>query len=521
MTTWVGAAQPARAGRAANGLLIAVLAAATGMLFHNAIVFTLATWRNVEEYGYGFFIPVIALFLVWQKRGELRELAPRGDYGGLIVLVLALALLALGEISSVRLFSQYGFIVALLGLSVCWLGWRGSGVIAFPLAFTLYMVPLPQFLFRELSQQMQLLSSALGVALIRLADISVYLEGNVIDLGSYKLQVVQACSGLRYMFPLMALGSLAAYCFKVETWKRLTVLASIAPLTIVINSLRIALIGVSVEHGGAAMAQGLLHDAEGLFMFGVCVALLLGQMALLARVGPHPRPLREVFVIDWPDGAGPSPHRVPAPALAAALLLVIAALVAAALPQRQQTTPARAPLAAFPLELPGGWNGRPGRLEPEVLAELAVDDHLVADYQRTREPPVNFYVAWYDTQSGGQSTHSPRTCIPGGGWTIKSIGERSIASADGALRVNRALIQRGDERQLVYFWFRQRGRSLTSELAVKWYILVDSLRRNRSDGALVRLVTPLSALEDEDRADARLQAFAVASAPRLVLHLPD
>ena len=105
-----------------------------------------------------------------------------------------------------------------------------------PLFFLVFMIPLPNFLLNNLSTKLQLISSELGVAVIRLFDISVYLEGNVIDLGVYKLQVVEACSGLNYLFPLMSLSFIMADLYKAPFWKRAIVFLSSIPITIIMNS---------------------------------------------------------------------------------------------------------------------------------------------------------------------------------------------------------------------------------------------------------------------------------------------
>ena len=148
-----------------------------------------------------------------------------------------------------------------------------------------FTIPLPKFLYNNLSSQLQLISSEIGVWFIRLFDISVYLEGNVIDLGNYKLQVVEACSGLRYLFPLMTLGFIAAYFFKGAFWKRAIIFLSSIPITVLMNSLRIGMIGVTVEYWGVAAAEGLLHDFEGWVVFMACTAVLVLEMWVLAHVG--------------------------------------------------------------------------------------------------------------------------------------------------------------------------------------------------------------------------------------------
>jgi len=495
--------------------------------FYSGLLFMVSGWNQVEEYSYGYFIPIISAFLIWQKSDLLRRHELRGAWSGLWLLGLALGLWTLGEFSAIRLFSQYGFVVALFGLSVCFIGWRGTRIIVVPLAVLFFMIPLPQFVLRELSQQLQLISSEIGVSLIRLFGISVFLEGNVIDLGSFKLQVVEACSGLRYLFPLMVLGSLAAYFFQGAWWKRLIILASTIPLTVLINSLRIGLIGITVEYWGSEMAEGLLHDFEGWFMFMVCLALLIGEMALLARIGERAQSLRAVFGLEYPEpvaqGTPVSYRAFSAPMLIGGLLFAVVGLASSLVPARVQAGPARAPLSEFALNLPGGWTGKLDYLDRDVLATLAVDDHLIANYSRPGEPWVNFFTAYYDNQSGGQSAHSPRTCIPGGGWKISQIDEAPVALADKPvpMMVNRAVIQKGDQRQLVYYWFNQRGRVLTNEFAVKWFILSDGITRGRSDGAMIRLVTPVAAGEVVAQADRRLAAFLNTIAPRLHSYVPD
>ncbi len=506
-------------------VLIGLSLLATVVAFLPALRFMVATWDQVPEFGYGYFIPFVSAYLIWQCSDRLRLRDCQGSWNGLWIVLAGLLLGLVGALSAIRMTSQYGFVLTLFGISVTWLGWQGTRIIAAPLAMLFFMIPLPQFLLRELSEQLQLLSSQLGVAIIRLFDISVYLEGNVIDLGSMKLQVVEACSGLRYLFPLLVLGVIAAYLFRAPLWKRAVLVLSTIPMTIVINSLRIGLIGVTVDRWGAGMAEGLLHDFEGFVMFMLCIALLGLEMALLARIGDRRAPLREAFDVQGPSappsGALVAFRSVPLSAVVAGLLMAVVALVLVFEPTREQVRPPRTTFAAFPMQLPGDWQGRPNTLPPDIVAWLAVDDYLLADYVRPGQPGVNLYSAYYATQSGGGSAHSPRTCIPGDGWSIASLAEATVPAARGAFGVNRAIIERAGQRQLVYYWFDERGRQLTDELKVKWYILRDGIVRNRSDGALVRLVTPIGPTETEAAADRRLADFIDVAQPRLSTFLPQ
>jgi len=135
---------------------------------------------------------------------------------------------------------------------------------------------------------------------------------------------------------------------------------------------------------------------------------------------------------------------------------------------------------------------------------------------------VNLYVAYYDSQKAGRSAHSPGTCIPGGGWEITSMREMAIdpQPSEEPLTVNRAIIQKGDQKQLVFYWFQQRGRLLTNEYLVKFYLLWDAVTRNRTDGALVRLMAAVTPQEDEAAAEHRLVSFAGAVRPLLTDYIP-
>ncbi len=528
-TASVSQAAPVWRVPAAQWIVVACVGAALIAAFFPGLEFMVANWAQVEEYSYGYFIPAISAFLIWQRSDRLRQAELRGSWTGLALVLAGLALGVVGEASAIRIFGQYGFVIALVGLSVGFIGWRGTRIIAVPLLVLFFMIPMPQFVLREMSQQLQLVSSQLGVSLIRMFGISVFLEGNVIDLGSYKLQVVDACSGLRYLFPLMVLGFLAACFFQGAWWKRMLIVLSTVPLTIVINSLRIGLIGVTVEYWGASMAEGLLHDLEGWFMFMLCIALLIGEMSMLAHLGAKPQSLRAVFGLEYPEpvpaGTPIRYNRFPLPMLLGGLLLGVGAAWLWS-PVNDQIKPQRTPYSQFPMRLPGGWVGQWDVLDKDILATLAVDDHLIANFGRASGPRVNFYSAYYASQSGGASSHSPRTCIPGGGWKMERIDEWAVplAAADGqvrsSIRVNRAVIQKGEDRQLVYYWFDQRGRTLTNEFEVKWFILHDAISRSRTDGALMRLVTALAPNEDISAADQRLADFLSSVSPLLHEYVP-
>ena len=488
------------------------------------------TWLTVEEYSHGVLLPFLSGYLIWRRRDELRDYIGSGHWSGALLVTISLAINVIAKFASVFALQQYALVLAIYGLVVCFGGWRLLHRIMAPMLLLLMMVPLPNFFLNNLSAELQLISSRLGVMFIRLADISVFLEGNVIDLGTYKLQVAEACSGLRYLFPLLTMGFVMAYLFNASMWKRALVFVSGMPLTILMNSLRIGVIGVMVEHWGIGMAEGFLHEFQGWIVFMASIGIMLLEVIVLSHIGGNGRPWRETFGFhdqvkrERSTVTSAQPARIlSGPLLLAGLLLIASTPAVWAIPKQTEVIPHREFFNSFPLQV-GIWQGKRGQLEQVYLDGLMLDDYFIADYSGDSKPGINFYVAWYDSQQAGRSAHSPRSCLPGGGWHINSL-ERvtvpNISIGNSALNVNRVLIESGSQRQLVYYWFQQRGRVITNEYMVKWYLFWDSLTKHRSDGALVRLIVPVAEGEPVAAAEVQLASFARAAVPQLQPYVPN
>jgi len=402
------------------------------------------------------------------------------------------------------------------------MGWNAFKIIAGPMLLLFLVVPLPGFIFNNLSSQLQLISSQIGVGVIRTFGISVYLEGNVIDLGRFKLQVVEACSGLRYLFPLVSLSVIAAFIYQAALWKRAVIVLSSIPITVLMNSFRIGMIGILVEYGGIEQAEGFLHDFEGWFVFMACVGLLLIEMWLLVSFGKNKQKLSEVFAFELPDEL-PSDvvfkqRETSWKFLIPTICILTAGIIIGLVNERAEIIPERKGFSAYPLRL-GEWFGQKDIIEKVYLDELKLDDYFIANYGNKANENINLYMAYYASQRSGAAAHSPRSCIPGGGWRIKSHSTINIAG--NSISTNRLLIQKGEFGQLVYYWFDQRGRDITNEYLVKWFLFWDSLTAGRTDGALIRLTTSLQPGEDVAKADKRLSDFALLIQPDLSEYIPE
>lgn len=195
----------------------------------------------------------------------------------------------------------------------------------------------------------------------------------------------------------------------------------------------------------------------------------------------------------------------------------------------------RKPFAEFPLQL-GHFQGRDREMDEEVLELLKLTDYVMRVYvpSSSEEPaagafegqmrqaasPVWLYVGYYGSQRTGATYHSPKNCLPGGGWVFKSSEEvTGVLPARPDAAVNRVVIERGFDRQLILYWYQDRGRIVASEYAAKGYLILDATTRNRTDGALVRVSVPIVGSEDE--AFRHAAEFVRVATPALAPHLPD
>jgi exosortase D (VPLPA-CTERM-specific) len=275
------------------------------------------------------------------------------------------------------------------------------------------------------------------------------------------------------------------------------------------------------------MAEGFLHYFEGWVIFMICMAILFAEMWFLIKIGKNKRPWREVFGLEFPAATpknGEARYRsIPGAYLVAGGLVVIATVFSLIIVKRVEAQPQRQALSLFPAQLEQ-WHGKQAKIEQIYLDQLKLDDYLMSDYMDKQGNWMNLYIAYYASQRKGHSVHSPRACIPGGGWEVQSFTQKNISEVvvNGApLEVNRTVIQKGEKKQLVYYWFKQRDRIITNEYMVKWYLFWDALTRNRTDGALVRLTTVVGPSEEITAADTRLIGFAKLINKPIDNYIPD
>ncbi len=503
---------------------LAVACIGAALFFREGIADLWEAWQ-VPEYSQGPLIPLISgyLFLRHLKHVPSRRVAARERLPGVAVLVFALILGLFGNVTHIEKFVAVALIVWVGGIILIIFGWERGRQFWPAVLHLVFMLPLPFFLYWRASIALQHVSSEIGVDIIRMIGIPVFLDGNIIDLGTYKLQVADACSGLRYMYPIMSFTYVFATLYQGSVWHKAVLLLAAMPIAVLLNAVRIGFIGIMVDGYGIEQAEGFMHLFEGWVIFLICIIAMIGLAKVVQRLSGDRRSLSEVLDFDT-SGLGTQLARVrdirPTAALiGAAVVFLIAAFLWSPLTRPEPPVISRDPFLLFPREL-GDWQGtmRP-ELSKEIAATLAADDYLQIGFDRpSAAAPVELFVAWYRDQTRAQ-IHTPEVCIPAGGWEMSSIGSDKIVINSGGQQVpvpvNRAIIEKAGERQLVYYWFDQSGRRIAWDYAAKAMLVWDAVQSGRTDGALVRLTTPIAPGETVEAAERRIRRLMGEALPVL------
>ncbi len=486
---------------------------------------------TTPEYSHGPLIPLISLYLFLRElRGktDLPNGTPCNRWPGVAVIALGSGMAVLGNLASIPDIATYAFIIWVAGLVLLCMGWAEGKRHQLPVLHLVFMLPLPQYVYWKMTVFLQGVSSELGVMVIRFAGIPVFLDGNIIDLGPYQLLVAEACSGLRYLFPILSFSYLMAILYRGPYWHKVALFIMAAPLTVLMNSFRIGVIGVLVNSYGIDQAEGFLHFFEGWVIFGACIAILFLTALVLQRTTGGARSLSDVIDFDF-AGLGDHAKRIlhikltPSP-MVATLFVAAVATAFVILPGRDVPPPQRTDFIAFPTQLED-WTGTTFVLDQQVEEVLGANDYINSIYTApSAAHPVQFFSAWYASQTEGEGIHSPEVCLPAGGWEIFQLDKQSVTIPNTAYEtftVNRAIIEKDFEQQLVYYWFEQRGTRMTNDVAAKLSVLRDGITLGRTDGALVRFVTQIGQDEDPADADARLQTFMAQALQQLPDYIPE
>lgn len=263
---------------------LVALGAAVFYLYYPVLVDLVSQWRADENYSHGFLIPLVSAYLIWQRRERLQHILVKGSAWGYPVLLAGLILLIVSQAGLFGYPARFSLLVVFTGLTLFLGGPKVLRVVAFPLAYLLFMIPLPAPALNQIAFPLQLQAARLATGTLDVLNVPVLREGNIIDLPSMRLEVAEACSGIRSLISLMALAVIYAYFAQTKWGPRLVLALSAIPIALVANAARVTLTGVLVETVDPRVALGFYHTFSGVVIFGLAFGLLALEGLALSRL---------------------------------------------------------------------------------------------------------------------------------------------------------------------------------------------------------------------------------------------
>ena len=253
-----------------------VIGLALVWLYHAVLSGLVQDWWKDDNYSHGFLIPFISGYIIWINRERLsgRIDQPR-HLPGAALIVLAVLMMLAGLMGSELFISRVSFVIALTGLVIYFAGWRHFRLLAFPIWLFVLAIPIPNIIFNQIAFPLQLIASDYATWVIRLVGIPALREGNIIELASMKLQVVEACSGIRSLMTLATLAITWAYFTEKKLWRRAVIVVAVIPVAIIANAGRVAGTGIMAHYWGPETAEGFMHGFSGWLIFIIALMLIM------------------------------------------------------------------------------------------------------------------------------------------------------------------------------------------------------------------------------------------------------
>jgi exosortase D (VPLPA-CTERM-specific) len=453
-------------------------------------------WYHDPNYSHGFLIPLVSGYLLWEKRKILNHLFLNPSNLGIVVILGGIVLRFIGQLGAELFLMRFSLLVILTGLVIFLFGKGYLKAISFPLAYLIFMIPLPFLVFNAIAFPLQLVASRIAAQFLDLLAIPALREGNIIQLPYFTMEVAEACSGIRSLISLLALATAFAY-FSEKGWlKRSIIIVSAIPIAILVNAMRVSTTGILVYWISPEAAQGFFHIFSGWLMFLLAFGLLFAESSLLSRYFPeHSARKNKPQMVNNTLQFREYNYYLSPTRLIIVTAILFFSFFYLQLVSQGEAVPLRKDLQQLPLQI-GPWQGRDQKFSPKIMEKLGVEDSIMRYYRHPSGQYLWLYIGYHASQRQGDLIHSPKHCYPGSGWYSLEAGQQSIslthAGNDGqVITVNRYLIQKGLEQQLVLYWYQERGRVVANEYWGKLYLVWDAFTRRRTDGALVRVSAPV------------------------------
>lgn len=270
-TTLHGSWRSSQSQFALGAALICLLVVA---IYFHVLIKLVIDWWQIPDFSHGFLVPLFSAYLVWEKRETLRATSIAPCWSGIAVIALGLIVLLLGIYGSELFLSRVSLVILMAGLVLCFAGRQFLKELRFALLVLLLAIPLPSIIFNQITFPMQLMASKLASILLPVFGVPILREGNVIELPMMKLEVAEACSGIRSLMSLFTLAIFYGYFLEKSKWRRVALALASVPIAIAANAVRILGTGLCVQYWDPDKALGFFHEFSGWVIFLVSLTCL-------------------------------------------------------------------------------------------------------------------------------------------------------------------------------------------------------------------------------------------------------
>lgn len=473
-------------------------------------------WWTDPNYSHGFLIPLISLYLVYQKRIELSSTSVSPSISGVLLILIASLMYVFGQIAGELFTQRLSLIVILVGITLCFGGVQYWKLLWIPILYLIFMIPLPYIVYDSIAFPLKLLATKISTSILHLLKVPIYSEGNILYLPNTTLEVVDACSGIRSLMSIIALSVIISLYTQRTLIRCLILILLSIPIVVFCNILRVTITGL-LAILNPKLATGFFHSfaGEAIFLLGVVMVFLVGIMMrtekenfpVISKRGQSAKQTRDLYkrslIVPW---------------LVPVLLLLV--FIISSFTIRIRSVPLKMPLLRFPEVIDGFTKTQDEFLNEKILKNLGVDNYLMRVYRSQDGYPITLYIGFYEDQKEGAMIHSPKHCYPGSGWNPASseVITLNIPKVNTNITINEYFLTKGDEKQLVYYWYQSRGRTVANEYKDRLLMVWDSLLKHRSDGALVRISGPA---QDIEKAKKIQKNFIEKVYPVLIKFLPS
>ncbi|MHC4817593.1 MAG: exosortase C-terminal domain/associated protein EpsI [Planctomycetota bacterium] len=476
-------------------------------------------WVDVPEYGHGLLMPPVAAWMIWSRRRELGALRRGADNRwlpllGALALVPLTGVLLLGEMNLSWFLKPLAFVGALTACIALLYSWRGVRALAAPLLVLLLMCPVPWRLVIDVTLPLKRHASVLATGLMDLSGLEAGLQGNLIHVpGITSLWIADQCSGVRSLLSLASVAIVGCLFWRRHWGVKLAVILSCIPITVAVNALRIWLTAVLAVHVSPEAAQGFFHVGEGFLLFLAAAAILWVWARALSAVLPGGRLPRSK-----PTRPAPAlPARPFAPRVAYAAAVAVLALAAVGVyhvrarvadvpDDADAVARMRDAFSGLPLDVAqGAYRGEPLEWDEEIIRRSGADAYGAVRYEDGDGRVYQVYLA--GAVRTASNFHAPNVCMPSADWetlAAQSVAYTGDPVAGTSARMQRLLLQRGEDRMITYYWFQAGTRPAGGEWTVRFYRLLDLLRNEPlSPTMIVSIYVPVRGSIEATEAAAR------------------